>query len=81
MLARDDIGIILVGQSTAEKIRDKIVEHEQVIPTILEIPSKDQPYDPEKDTVVTRAASILWGADTGMQKLKEIKENKNVLKQ
>ena len=80
MLAREDIGIILVGQSIAERIRPKIVEHELVIPTILEIPSKDQPYDPEKDTVVTRAASILWGADTGMQKLKEIKEAKGVVK-
>ena len=55
MLAREDIGIVLVGQSTAERIRDKIVEHEAVIPTILEIPSKDQPYDPEKDSLLKRA--------------------------
>ena len=41
-----------------------------MIPTILEIPSKDHPYEPEKDTVVVRAASILWGQDTGMDKLK-----------
>ena len=44
-----------------------------MIPTILEIPSKETPYDPEKDTVVVRAASILWGQDTGMDKLKQVR--------
>ena len=38
----------------------------------MEIPSKDNPYDPEKDTIVVRAAGILWGSDTGSEKLKEM---------
>ena len=42
------------------------------MPTILEIPSKDTPYEPEKDTIVVRAAAILWGQDTGMEKLKQM---------
>ena len=53
-------------------MRNTIVEHEKIMPTILEIPSKDNPYDPEKDTIVQRAAGILWGADTGSEKLKEM---------
>ena len=47
-----------------------IVEHEETIPTILEIPGDDAPYDPEKDSVVVRAAKILWGGDAGADKLK-----------
>ena len=48
------------------------MEHEAVIPTILEIPGDDTPYDAEKDTIVVRAAKILWGGDTGVEKLKSM---------
>ena len=72
LLARDDIGVVLISQNIAERVRQVIIEHDAVIPTILEIPSKDTPYDPEKDTIVVRAASILWGSDTGMDKLKQM---------
>lgn len=72
MLERDDIGVILISQNIAERVRNIIVEHDKVIPTILEIPSKETPYEPEKDTIVLRAATILWGADTGVEKLKEM---------
>ena len=47
-----------------------IVEHEAIIPTILEIPGDDTPYEADKDTIVVRAAKILWGGDTGVEKLK-----------
>ena len=70
LLERDDVGIVLISQNIAERVRNIIIEHDAVIPTILEIPSKETPYEPEKDTVVVRAASILWGQDTGMDKLK-----------
>lgn len=72
LLDREDIGIVLITQTAAERVRNTIVEHEKIMPTILEIPSKDNPYDPEKDTIVQRAAGILWGADTGSEKLKEM---------
>ena len=71
-LARPDIGIVLISQGAAERVRNVIVEHEQTIPTILEIPGDDAPYDPEKDTIVVRAAKILWGGDTGVEKLKSM---------
>jgi V-type H+-transporting ATPase subunit F len=38
----------------AEEIRHIINEYEAVIPTILEIPSKDHPYDPDKDSILAR---------------------------
>ena len=69
MLDRSEIGIVLISQNIAERVRNTIVEHEKVLPTILEIPSKDSPYDPQKDTIVVRAAKILWGSDVGMEKL------------
>ena len=53
MIDRSDVGIILISQSLAERCRNMIDEHqgdeEKVLPTILEIPSKDAPYDPTKD--------------------------------
>ncbi len=52
-------------------IRNLINEHDAVIPTILEIPSKDFAYDPEKDTILTRAARILFGNEVGMEKIRE----------
>ena len=71
MLERDDIGIIMISQHVAEMVRNLIVEHEEVIPTIMEIPSKDFAYEPEKDTILTRAARILYGNEIGMEKIKE----------
>jgi vacuolar-type H+-ATPase subunit F/Vma7 len=49
-----------------------IAEHTKIFPTILEIPNKDNPYDPVKDTIVIRAAGILWGQDTGAERLAEM---------
>jgi V-type H+-transporting ATPase subunit F len=72
LIDRDDIGVILISQNVAERVRQLIVNHEKLFPTILEIPSKDNPYDPEKDTIVLRAAAILWGSDAGSDKLKEM---------
>ena len=71
-LERSDIGIVLISQNVAERVRNIIVEHTKVLPTILEIPSKDTPYEADKDTIVKRAASILWGSDTGMEKLQQM---------
>lgn len=77
MLSRHDIGIILISQNIAERVRNIIVEHEKVLPTILEIPSKDTPYEADKDTIVKRAAAILWGSDTGMEKLAQMQASLN----
>ena len=72
LLERDDIGVVLITQNIAETVRDVILAHDKLTPTILEIPSKETAYDPEKDPIVVRAASILWGQETGMDKVKEM---------
>ena len=72
MEERSDIGVILISQFVADRVRKIIVAHNKTLPTLLEIPSKDHPYDPSKDTVVVKAANILWGPDTAAQKLAEM---------
>lgn len=37
----------------------------------MEIPSKDVAYEAEKDTILQKAARILYGADAASDKLKE----------
>ena len=39
----------------AEEIRYVIDSHDQPIPAVLEIPSKDSPYDSSKDSILRRA--------------------------
>jgi len=56
---RNDIGIILIGQSIAEEVRHVIDSHTQPIPSILEIPTKDAPYDPAKDSILRRAKGMF----------------------
>lgn len=46
--SRSDIAIILINQHIAEQIRFVVDAHTTSIPAILEIPSKDAPYDPNK---------------------------------
>jgi len=48
-----------------------IAEYEGVVPIILEIPSKDVPYEADKDSVLIKAARILYGGDAYEAKLKE----------
>ncbi|CAI8053679.1 V-type proton ATPase subunit F [Geodia barretti] len=54
-LTRTDIAIILINQNIAEMIRHLVDAHDKPTPAILEIPSKDHPYDPSKDGILRRA--------------------------
>lgn len=54
-LKRDDIDIILINQNYAELIRHVIDAHTSPVPAVLEIPSKDHPYDASKDSILRRA--------------------------
>ncbi|KAL1922490.1 uncharacterized protein VTP21DRAFT_10029 [Calcarisporiella thermophila] len=56
---RNDIAIILINQHIADDIRQLIDDHDQAFPTVLEIPSKDHPYDPEKDSVLKRVRRLF----------------------
>jgi len=58
-IKRDDVGIILINQNVAEMIRHVIDTHDLPIPSVLEIPSKDSPYDPSKDSILRRAKGMF----------------------
>lgn len=59
MTGRKDVGIVLINQHIANSIRHTILEYTQMIPTVLEIPSKDHPYEGDKDSIQIRVNSIL----------------------
>ncbi|KAH8082961.1 proton-transporting ATPase [Aureococcus anophagefferens] len=50
---RDDIGIV------ANDIRHLLKSYTKTIPTVLEMPSKDQPYDPQQDYIMQRVSGML----------------------
>jgi len=56
---RNDIGILLINQHIAEKIRPTVDKYQQAFPALLEIPSKDHPYDPSKDSVLKRVQKLF----------------------
>ncbi len=56
---RSDVGIVLINQTIANDIRHLLNDYNKMIPTILEIPSKDQPYDASKDSIMHRVNMVL----------------------
>jgi V-type H+-transporting ATPase subunit F len=56
---RDDVGIILINQHVANGIRHVLKDYNATIPTVLEIPSKEHPYDPEQDYIMQRVNMFL----------------------
>ncbi|EST04693.1 ATPase, V1 complex, subunit F [Kalmanozyma brasiliensis GHG001] len=56
---RKDIAILLINQHLAEKIRPVVERYTQAFPAVLEIPSKDHPYDPAKDSVLKRVQKLF----------------------
>ena len=61
---RDDVGIILINQHIASDIRHILKDYNETIPTVLEIPSKEHPYDPEQDYIMQRVNMYLGGGGT-----------------
>ncbi|KAK3662439.1 H(+)-transporting V1 sector ATPase subunit F [Elasticomyces elasticus] len=56
---RKDIAIVLINQHIADKIRGTVDGFGEAFPAVLEIPSKDHPYDPEKDSVMKRVRKLF----------------------
>lgn len=56
---RKDTAIVLINQHIAEKIRPTVDRYQEAFPTLLEIPSKDHPYDPSKDSVLKRVQKLF----------------------
>ncbi|CCF58967.1 hypothetical protein KAFR_0F03710 [Kazachstania africana CBS 2517] len=61
-IRRNDIAILLINQHIADMIRLKIDNFENPFPAILEIPSKDHPYDPSKDSVLKKVRKLFGEA-------------------
>ncbi|KAJ4806182.1 V-type proton ATPase subunit F [Rhynchospora pubera] len=56
---RDDIAIVLISQYVANMIRFLVDSYNKPVPAILEIPSKDHPYDPAHDSVLSRVKYLF----------------------
>ncbi|KAI6809328.1 V-type proton ATPase subunit [Hortaea werneckii] len=56
---RKDIAIVLVNQHIADRIRGRVDAFGEAFPSVLEIPSKEHPYDPEKDSVMKRVRKLF----------------------
>ncbi|CAA3003235.1 V-type proton ATPase subunit F [Olea europaea subsp. europaea] len=56
---REDIAIVLISQYVANMIRFLVDSYYKPIPAILEIPSKDHPYDPAHDSVLSRVKYLF----------------------
>lgn len=60
---REDIAIVLISQYVANMIRFLVDSYNKPVPAILEIPSKDHPYDPTQDSVLSRV-KYLFSAES-----------------
>ena len=49
----------LINQHVANDIRHLLKSYTKTIPTVLEMPSKDQPYDPQQDYIMQRVSGML----------------------
>ncbi|GER50429.1 v-type proton ATPase subunit F [Striga asiatica] len=56
---REDIAVLLISQFVANMIRFLVDSYNKPIPAILEIPSKDHPYDPAHDSVLSRVKYLF----------------------
>jgi len=56
---RKDIAILLINQHIADRIRHRVDAYTAAFPSLLETPSKDHPYDPDKDSVLKRVRRLF----------------------
>jgi V-type H+-transporting ATPase subunit F len=61
--SRGNIAVLIIAQVVANEIRKLINDYQQIIPAIIEIPSKDSPYEPKNDTVLKKASKIIGKSD------------------
>lgn len=60
----NDLGVFLSRSSraqVAERVRYLLDGYTAAIPSVLEIPDKENPYDPSKDSVLSRVQHLLGG--------------------
>jgi V-type H+-transporting ATPase subunit F len=54
LTGRRDVAILMITQPVADRIRHLVDDYSEMLPALLEIPSKDSPYDIEKDSLLRR---------------------------
>jgi V-type H+-transporting ATPase subunit F len=54
LVGRRDVAILMITQPVADRIRHLVDDYAEMLPALLEIPSKDSPYDIEKDSLIRR---------------------------
>ena len=74
LISRKDIAIILINQHIAEDIRSQIDNHNLAFPTVLEIPSKEHPYDPSKVNINIYTMILIYPG-----RIPYLKESKSCL--
>ncbi|KAG0576070.1 hypothetical protein M758_5G052500 [Ceratodon purpureus] len=62
---REDVAIVLISQYIANMIRFMIDSYSKPLPAILEIPSKDHPYDPSQDSILSRVKHMFSSDPSG----------------
>ena len=66
LVARGDVAVVLVSQHVADRVRPLLYARAAsgaTVPAVLEIPSKDAPYDATRDAVLSRAQRALGRGD------------------
>jgi V-type H+-transporting ATPase subunit F len=56
---REDIAIVMINQYIANMIRHLLNNYSKAIPAVLEIPSKEHPYDATQDSILSRVQGML----------------------
>jgi len=59
LLFHGDYSPSVIRVQIAEKIRPLVDRYQKAFPALLEIPSKDHPYDPSKDSVLKRVRKLF----------------------
>ncbi|KAJ7568372.1 hypothetical protein O6H91_01G029600 [Diphasiastrum complanatum] len=62
---RDDVAVLLISQYIANMVRFLIDSYKKPVPAILEIPSKDHPYDPAHDSILSRVKHMFSSDPSG----------------
>jgi len=64
MTTNKNVSIILITQKVAEDhLRHLLANYDKVLPSILEIPSKDEKYDASKDFILKRVKMFFGERD------------------
>ena len=63
LTTREDIAVVLINQTVADTIRHLVDDYARPVPAVLEVPSKDAPYDPSKDSVLARVQHLLGATE------------------